>query len=49
MADPTPANLEPTVTVRETKCKFAFDKKLSYAFFLVTHFTVGDEMRDEVK
>jgi hypothetical protein len=49
MADPTPANLEPTVTVRETKCKFAFDKTLSYAFFLVTPFAKGDEMRDEIK
>ena len=34
---------------RETNSKFAFDKTLSYTFFLVVHFANADEMRDEIK
>jgi hypothetical protein len=37
------------MTAREANSNFAFDKTLSYTFFLVTLFATGDEMRDEIK
>jgi hypothetical protein len=47
LADPTQVNLNPTGIARETKCKFAFDRTLSYVFFLVVHFAKGDEVKKE--
>jgi hypothetical protein len=41
--------VKPSGKTTDGALKYAFDKTLSNAFFLVLHFAKGNEMRNEVK